>query len=143
MKKVLLLAAFSVAGIASANIQELPSIVSTTEASQSDYLLKKIKIDEYITDTSGTTWHIYGWVDVSIGWSGPRINSYDVHMVGGGHHYHFVGKVSREKTPEGSVITGMEGSVTDEDTGGNVEIDSNIKALIFELDNNVTANNPD
>ncbi|SMP35660.1 hypothetical protein [Chryseobacterium profundimaris] len=139
MKKILLAALISVAGMANANMIE-PTLTSTTSNSELENSLKRIKIDEYVTDVSGTTWHIYGWVDVSIGWSGPKINHYDIHMVGGGHHYHFQGKVAQEKQSDGSIKNSFDGVLTENDSP--VEVDSNIENLLYQLNDNVIKNNP-
>ncbi|WPO84086.1 hypothetical protein SD427_07065 [Chryseobacterium sp. JJR-5R] len=143
MKKCFLAAVIGFTGLVSANVPEIKSDVSEVEDSQTIHLFKRIKIDETITDTHGTQWHIYGWVDVSISWSGPKINHYDVHMTGGGYHYHFQGKVVREELKDGTIRNTIDGSLTDEDSGTEVAIDSNIKTLLYQLNENVIRNNPE
>lgn len=142
MKKILLCAMIGFTTLVSANVSNLTPVDSKIVNSQSDNLFKKIKIDETITDTNGTSWHIYGWVDVSIGWSGPKINSYDIHMVGGGQHYHFQGRIIQEGTGNGDIKNTIDGTLTDE-KGGIVEIDGNIKTLLYQLNDKVIKSNPE
>jgi len=143
MKKCFLAAMIGFTGLLSANVPEIKAAVSEVGNSQDSHIFKRIKIDETITDTHGTQWHIYGWVDVSVSWSGPKINHYDVHMTGGGHHHHFQGKVVREEVKDGTIRNTVDGSLTDEDSGTEVAIDSNIKTLLYQLNENVIRNNPE
>ena len=143
MKKILLIAMISFTGLVSANMTELTPIASKTLESKSVNFFKKIQINEYITDTNGTTWHIYGWVDVSISWSGPKINHYDVHMVGGSHHYHFQGKITQEQSSNGDVKNIIDGVLIEEERGTVVEIDSNLESVLYQLNDGVIKNNPE
>ncbi|WP_294221136.1 MULTISPECIES: hypothetical protein [Chryseobacterium] len=143
MKKILLTAMIGFAGLVTANTTGFTSNFSKTLESKSVNFFKKIKIDEYITDTNGTSWHIYGWVDVSVGWSGPKINHYDIHMVGGGHHYHFQGKIMQEQGANGDIKNTIDGTLTDDEKGTKIEIDNNLQNVLYQLNDNVIKNNPE
>lgn len=103
--------------------------------------LKRIKVNEYIKDTKGNTWHIYGWVDVSIGWGGVEIVDYDIHMVSGNTHYHFQGRIASQRDEEGGVRYTLSGNLTDVNSGTEVEIDDNIKSVLYNLHESIIRNN--
>lgn len=134
MKKILLLT--TVLSVASlyANTT-IPTPEKENYAASNAY--KKIQLDYTIKDVNGTSWHIYGWVDVSIGLGGISINHYDVHLVGGGNHYHFVGKMATQ----GNGSTDIDGLLEDVINKKTIDIDGDMKTLLIQINDDVIKNN--
>lgn len=61
------------------------------------------QIDRYITADNGCRFHVTGWVEFSVSWSGVRVSDYDVTMDGPCGRFRFEGLVSSDGN--GTTIT--------------------------------------
>lgn len=100
--------------------------------------LKRIKVDTWIKDTNGLSWHVTGWVDVSIGFSGVSISDYDITLTGNGHSYHFQGKVKRTQLKNGEIKNVIDGILIENNK--TLEITEDIKSVLINCNEEIIKN---
>jgi hypothetical protein len=100
--------------------------------------LKRIKVDTWVKDTKGQSWHVTGWVDVSIGFSGVSISDYDITLTGNGHSYHFQGKVKRTQLKNGEIENVIDGTLIENDK--TLEITEDIKSILINCNEEIMKN---
>lgn len=106
---------------------------------KSDFF-KRIWINETVTDTNGNVWHFEGYIDVSFGWGGVSINSYNVLVTCNGNSWHFVGKVHSEPNSDGSISNKISGTLTNKSNNETVPMDDSFKEILIKLNNSVLNN---
>lgn len=82
-------------------------------------------------------YQIRGTVDISIGFDGITINSYDIVVTCGGNSWHFVGKIHSEQNSNGSVSNRIYGTLIDQSNNNIIPISDSIKDVLIKLNNSI------